>query len=229
MSFALPDCDADERLRQLAQFGTRVVPNVLRQFYAPALQECILFCLPEDYKLQVLRPRDPVSRESSFFVHEARRLNDYYKTYKQLQQHSTLYVSERCRRARDSQLGEVVYPVVYVPTLNSGGGEQTTETRRVGSYNLHFDLEALLRELYHQSRTMPLYQKVLNSSDAQQLRMLERCDRNWKHTIVKKRAQTVNSGANMADEDSDEASDAPVDLDKPAQIIPFTIVSRIAL
>lgn len=232
MSFSLPICSQDARLRELGKFQARVIPQLLMQFITAPLQESIIFCLSHDYRLQTLRKNNDVS--DSFFIYESRRLNGYYATYEKKRITSTLYVSYRCEKERDAMAGEIVYPAIRPINGDADMDEEDpTETQggKVGSYNLRFDLEALLRGLYQQSRVSPLFTRVTNTSDSQHMAMLEQCNKNWKNKIVKKRSKTLTHGANMADDVDDEEEDATalVDLDKQEQIVPFSIVSRLEL
>jgi hypothetical protein len=220
MSFKLSPCDQDKRLKELASFSTKVIPLLLMKYITAPLQESYLFRLPSNFSLSTR-----VGSEDRVFVHEAKLLNNYYTTYDQRMATESLYVTYRCLIEQDTALSFVENEAdSWFATETREKSEQVE--RQKGSYNIKFNLDAILRELYHASKDSPLYTRVLNSEDNRQLAMESELNSVWKNTAVKRKNTGVND---VQDLDGEEMDDTPMNLDKQSQIIPFVILSRIRL
>lgn len=225
MSFKLSPCDQDKRLKELASFATKVIPLLLLRYITPPLQESYIYQMPLNYGLPP-RKRNSISQEPEdrSFVHEAKLLNNYYKTYDQRVAKESVYVTHQCLIKQDTALfGENAMDSWFAEAPREKS-EQVE--RKKGSYNVRFNLDAILRELYHTSKDSPLYTRVLNSEDSRQLAMESELDSVWKNTIVKRKNTGVN---NAEDLDAEETDEILINLDKQSQIIPFVILSRIRL
>ncbi len=226
MSFKLSPCDQDKRLKELGSFSVKVIPHLLLRYITPPLQESYIYQMPLEYGLPARKSNSfSVEPEDRLFVYEAKLLNNYYKTYAQRVTTETLYVTYQC--LKEQQMALFIEDEIESWLTNTEPREKSQQVeRQKGSYNVKFNLDAILRELYHTSKDSPLYTRVLNSEDSHQLAMETELNSVWKNTIVARK----NTGVNNTDDlDAEEMDEMPVNLDKQSQIIPFVILSRTRL